>query len=147
MRTVSTDLPRSIFAGVAALGVTITSLDGAHVSVSGGSVAGCHFGGELPMIKDRGADDTRTAFFAVLGPSSERRAAMDDQDAARPNPYVVCVVPRYCEHEGELYVPDENVPEGAAFLVAVVCRETTGAPLVEDGRATVVYVEPRQGRS
>jgi hypothetical protein len=142
MRTVATDLPVNVFGGVAALGATITSLDGTHVSVSGSSLDGAHFGGPLPPLKDRGGDN-RTAFFAVLGPSPERRAVMDDQTLYDQNPYVVAVIPARCEDEGELYVPEGAVPEDAKFLVAVVSRDTSDAHLVEGDRTTTVYVEPR----
>lgn len=143
MITTASDLPTNAFGGVDVLGVCVRSLDGTHVSVSGASLDGCHFGGELPTIKDRRGDAKKTAFLAVLGPSPERRAVMDDQTLCDQNPYVVAVTPMRCEVEGEIYVPDSAVPEDATFLVALIAHDTSNVGYIDGDVMTVAHVEPR----
>jgi hypothetical protein len=142
MSATATEPPVNRFGGVHVLGVDVTSFDGEAVSVSGAD--GTHFGGMLPPVKDR--EGRKTAFLAVLGPSPERRAVMDDQDLLAPNPHVVGVAPAVCEWEGEIYVPEDAVPEDTAFLVAVISREG-GARNGPGPTRSVVYVELRSGRS
>lgn len=101
MRTTSSDLPVNTFGGVEVLGVRVTNLHGAHVSVAGAD--DFHLGG-LPPVKDRVSRNS--AFLAVLDPSAGRRAVMDDQCLDAPNPYVVLLTPANGETEGELYVPN-----------------------------------------